>query len=178
MFSKFTTRIWKAPDVSQEMQPINDAASTTCRPRRSPYPTCLVPTDNDPLGNIGKRWYTVRIIHWLSTMPNLWFLEVPKPMTFNVETSASLPETSMEHDMTITARPDERTDRVHCSCKSLPAWNTDGTWHDDHCQTRSRHSCTAWRSSCSCSIFIANQVQQILFHLSTAANGTQKRTST
>ena len=47
MFSKFTTKIWKAPDVSQEMQPINNTASITCQPCPSPYPTCLVPTDND-----------------------------------------------------------------------------------------------------------------------------------
>ena len=106
MFSKFTTRIWKAPDVSQGLQPINNAASTTCWPHLSPYPICLVPTDNNPLENIGKRWYTVRITLWLSAMPNLWFPEVPKPMKFNVETSASLPETLTEHDMRITARPD------------------------------------------------------------------------
>jgi hypothetical protein len=72
MFSKFATKIWKSPDVSEEMQPINNAASTTRRPRPSPYPARLVPTDNDPLANNGKRRYTVRTIHrWLSAMPDL-----------------------------------------------------------------------------------------------------------
>jgi len=70
MFSKFATKIWKTPeDVSEEMQPISNAASTTRRPRPSPY-TRITTTDNDPLGNNGKRRYTVRIGHRLSALPN------------------------------------------------------------------------------------------------------------